>query len=150
MSDAQNGTNKQKWREEFELGDFGYKLNFDKGADGFYLHPSVELQWNGYYVARKKAQEEIEALKAVINRGDEIKNNWENNEYQEAAHYTKLDDDNEKLQSQLEAANKVIEVLENGHKEIQVIHYLGKNNQPKMYIQSCQALAEVEKIRNGG
>lgn len=48
----------------------------------------------------------------------------------------------EKLQSQLEAANKIIEVLENPNN-------WGNHKGIDCYLYN-QALAEVEKIRNGG
>ena len=46
----------------------------------------------------KNRDEEIERLKAIIERGNEIRNNWENNEYQEAAHYNWLDDENHRIE----------------------------------------------------
>ena len=46
----------------------------------------------------KDRDQEIERLKAIIERGNEIRNNWENNEYQEAAHYNWLDDENHRIE----------------------------------------------------
>ena len=116
-------TNEKKWREECSKLEIPNQSVYDN-FEWFYIkgrkkaHSENEDAFKAFTLDLADRYEkeitalkaEIDNLKAVINRGDEIKNNWENNEYQEAAHYTKLDDDNEKLQSQLEAANKVIEV----------------------------------------
>ena len=122
-------TNEKKWREECSKLEIPNQSVYDN-FEWFYIkgrkkaHSENEDAFKAFTLDLADRYEkeitalkaEIDNLKAVINRGDEIKNNWENNEYQEAAHYTKLDDDNEKLQSQLEAANKIIGVLEDMNK----------------------------------
>lgn len=66
----------------------------------------------------KNRDQEIERLKAIIERGSEIRNNWENNEYQEASYYTWLDDENRRIEQhslnlevQLKEHDKLIKEL---------------------------------------
>lgn len=47
-------------------------------------------------------QNENDRLTSIIERGNEIRNNRENNEYQEASHYNWLDDQNEKLEKRVQ------------------------------------------------
>lgn len=41
---------------------------------------------------------------------------------------------------------KIIKIQGEALEEMQVLHYVGKNNQAKMYTIACQALKEVQEI----
>lgn len=49
-------------------------------------------QTEAFTAAALPREKRIRELESIIERGDEIKNNWENNCYQEAARYNWLDD----------------------------------------------------------
>lgn len=54
----------------------------------------------------------VNDLESIIERGDEIRNNWENNEYQEAVHYNWLDDQNVKLQELLNESYSLLQFID--------------------------------------
>lgn len=69
---------------------------------------------------RDSLNEKVNELENIIERGDEIANNWENNCYQEAVHYNWLDDQNTKLQDLLNESLAILEVAQEGE-NIQII-----------------------------
>lgn len=66
-----------------------------------------------YTEGRNAANYEIEHLTNIIERGNEIRNNWENGEYQEAAHYNWLDDQINRLEAENKALKECVEFYAN-------------------------------------
>ena len=64
------------------------------------------------------------------------------------AEFRMLNEKIDELEAKLSRAEKIIKIQGEALIEIQVLQYLGKNNQGKMYIQACQAIKEVEELRN--
>ena len=108
---------------------------------------------NDYFRSRgffNPYKDEVEKLKSVIERGDEIKNNWENKCYQEAAHYNWLDDKNEKLEQEVAELKKykaAYEVLSEANEKINY-----ENLDDKTHVRYIEALkkwqAKVIKIKS--
>ena len=64
------------------------------------------------------------------------------------AEFRMLNEKIDELEAKLSRAEKIIKIQGEALIEIQVLQYLGKNNQSKMYIQACQAIKEVQELRN--
>lgn len=59
-----------------------------------------------------ECKDEITRLNTIVERGDDIANNWENNCYQEAVHYNWLDDQNTKLQDLLNETYSLLQLID--------------------------------------
>lgn len=87
-------------------------LNFEKRWDEWRLREEIPLETfvaSGYFCVEEfynfskkyfgeKLEQENKDLRLVIERGDAIKDEWDNKHYQEAVHYNYLDDKNHELQ----------------------------------------------------
>lgn len=96
------------------------------------------------YRLYQEQKEEITRLKEIIERGEEIKNNWENNCYQEAVHYNWLDDQNAKLR---DALGKAKDELEHAVKYLEASYVNVEDCEPE--VQMCngfkKALTAIDK-----